>query len=208
MFSGITRGLFPVTYVERNKGILIYEIQLTDELLKDLAIGASISVSGVCQTVVSVTNQTVRFEAMQTTLDCTTLDELSVGTQVSIERSLTVGDEIGGHEVSGHITGTASVHAVQQLDTTVVLTIRCPKDWMAYIFSKGFIAIDGSSLTVVEVDKVRSCFTVHLIPETIRVTTLGGKKPGDLVNIELDQRTRTVVDTVKLVMREYMGETI
>ena len=199
MYSGITRGLFEVISVEKKTGLITYSVELSAELLKALTIGASVAIDGVCQTVVSITDNRVTFNAIQDTLERTTLRLLYPGRQVSVERSLRYGDEIGGHEVAGHVIGTATVGAVVSTANNLTLRIDCPKEWMKYILPKGFIAVDGSSLTVGEVDS-SGFFNLHLIPETLRVTNFGSKCAGDLVNIELDQRTQAIVTTVEQVL--------
>ncbi|MGV3740507.1 MAG: riboflavin synthase subunit alpha [Gammaproteobacteria bacterium] len=199
MYSGITRGLFDVTYVDNQPGLLIYSVRLNAELLDNLQIGASVSIDGVCQTVVSIEKDVVTFNAIQDTLDRTTLGQVQLGTKVSVERSLSYGDEVGGHEVSGHVIGTGTIVARRATENNLELTIQCPAEWMKYIFHKGFIAVDGSSLTVDQVDP-KGSFTLHIIPETLRLTNFGHKQQGDKVNIELDQRTQTIVTTVERVL--------
>lgn len=199
MYSGITRGLYNVIHVEKKPGLTIYVVKLNAELLENLRIGASVSIDGVCQTVVSINEDCVTFNAMQETLEKTTLRNLYQGRKVSVERSLCYGDEMGGHEVAGHIIGTATISEIKSSENNLSMTLRCPKEWMKYILTKGFIAVDGSSLTVGSVDPA-GAFTLHLIPETLRLTNFGNKKVGDLVNIELDHRTQTIVDTVERVL--------
>jgi len=201
MYSGITQGCFPVVSVDAKPGLLTYEVELNDDLVKGLKVGASVSVDGVCQTVVRIDGVRVQFNAMEETLNKTTLDELVVGRRVSIERSLKMGDEMGGHEMAGHVEGTGVVHQVDRGEGNgnLSLVIQCPPEWMKYILSKGFIGVEGSSLTVGEVDS-DGFFTLHLIPETLRLTNLGNKQVGDRVNIELDHRTKVIVETVERVM--------
>lgn len=201
MYSGITAGLFAVTHVEKKPGLMTYSVRLNDALLENLQIGASVSIDGVCQTVVSIIDGAVTFNAIQDTLDRTTLPQLQIGSFVSVERSLGYGDEIGGHEVAGHVMGTGKVSAVTQTANNLDLTIQCAPEWIKCIFPKGYIAVDGSSLTVDQVDPSGS-FTLHIIPETIRLTNFGNKRVGDLVNIELDQRTQAIVATVERVLSE------
>lgn len=201
MFTGITRGLFPVTLVERKPDLLRYAVGLGSELSEGLRTGASVSIDGVCQTVVAIDGKVAVFEAIRETLDCTTLDRLEVGSRVSVERSFRVGDEVGGHEVAGHVIGTGRVAAVVHAGDVCDLEIAVPKAWLKYIMPKGFIAVDGSSLTVGEVDPA-GAFSVHLIPETLRLTQLGAKHVGERVNIELDPRTVAIVDTVERVLAE------
>ncbi len=201
MFTGITRGTYKIVAIERQPSLLCFEVELDDEQVEGLVVGASVSIDGVCQTVVSIEGRRVRFDAIQESLDLTTLGALEIGCKVAVERSAKLGDEIGGHEVSGHVIGMGTVSEVQRQGHVSDLKIRVPTAWMKYILPKGFIAVDGSSLTVGEVDAA-GLFTLHLIPETLRLTNLGDKQSGDRVNIELDPRTVAVVDTVERVMEE------
>ena len=192
MFTGITRGTFPITKVERTEELLRYAVELPFELAEGLQLGASVSIDGVCQTVTrvdQVENSTLaHFDAISETLDKTTLGLLKVGHLVSVERSFRVGDEIGGHEVAGHVSGTGAVAVIDQSQDRWDIQIEVPDSWLRYIQPKGFIAIDGSSLTVGEVSR-DGRFWIHLIPETLRLTALGNKRVGDRVNVELDART-------------------
>jgi riboflavin synthase len=201
MFTGITRGTFAIKRVEHTPDLLRYSVALSDELLEGLRTGASVAIDGVCQTVVAIEGHDVVFEAIRETLDKTTLSELTSGARVSVERSCRVGDEIGGHEVAGHVIGTGVIDAVKHHGEVFDLWIRVPKAWMKYILSKGFVAVDGSSLTVGDTDAEGS-FELHLIPETLRLTNLGRKRAGDRVNIELDPRTVAIVETVERVLAE------
>jgi len=202
MFTGITRGTFEVVSVERRPGLLVYAVALPEEMREGLQVGASVSIDGVCQTVVDVGDDGVVFEAIQETLDLTTLDRLEKGQRVAVERSARVGDEIGGHDVSGHVIGTGTIVAVREAGEGRDLTVEVPPEWMRYVLHKGFIAIDGSSLTVGERDAARGRFELHLIPETLRLTNLGRRAVGDRVNVELDPRTVAIVDTVERVLAE------
>lgn len=201
MFTGITRGTFPVVHVEREPALLRFSVDLGD-YAAGLDLGASVSIDGVCQTVVALEGGVVRFDAIQETLDKTTLDALEVGRKVSVERSARVGDEIGGHDVSGHVTGTGAIATRRQEGHDVSLTIEVPRAWAKFILPKGFVAIDGSSLTVGEVEEhgAHARFSLYLIPETLRLTNLGDKAVGDRVNVELDPRTVAIVATVERVL--------
>jgi len=201
MYTGITRGTFEVTQVERKPNLLTYEVELSRALAEGLEPGASVSIDGVCQTVVSLSGNRVTFDAIQETLDLTTLDSLRQGDRVAVERSSRVGDEIGGHDVAGHVIGTGQVVEVRHEGDVCDLRISVPKKWMKYIFNKGFIAVEGSSMTVGETDPAGN-FDLHLIPETLRLTNLGKKACGDRVNIELDARTVAIVDTVERVVEQ------
>lgn len=199
MYSGITRGLFEVIHVEKKPGLLNYTVRLSAKLLEHLTIGASVAIDGVCQTVVSIHDTDVTFHAVQDTLDRTTLSSLQQGSRVSVERSLCYGEEVGGHELAGHVIGTAQLIAIRPSANNLGLTVQCPQEWMKFIFPKGFIAVDGSSLTVDQVDP-QGTFTLHLIPETLRVTNFVHKRVGDRVNIELDHTTQTIVATVERIL--------
>lgn len=158
--------------------------------------GASVSVSGVCLTVAAIDGSKLAFDMMEETLEKTTLGSLKVGDLANIERSITVDAEIGGHRVSGHVTGVAEIINLDTPPNNHILTFKCDPTWMDYILPKGFIALDGCSLTVVDVMK-EGGFTIHLIPETLRITTFGEKKVGDWVNLEIDSTTQAIVETVK-----------
>ena len=149
----------------------------------------------------------VKIDAIQETLDLSTLDTLEVGRRVAVERSARVGDEVGGHDVAGHVNGTGLVSEVKDVGNVFDLRITVPGVWMSAIFEKGFIAVDGSSLTVGEVAETNGegNFSLHLIPETLRLTNLGRKQVGDRVNIELDARTVAIVETVERVLAERFG---
>jgi riboflavin synthase len=201
MFTGITRGTFPITRVERMPGRMSFAVALPPHLLSGLELGASVSIDGVCQTVVAIQEQDVSFDAIDETLRLTTLDQLNVGARVAVERSFRVGDEIGGHEVSGHVIGTGKVIEVRRDNGAHDLRIEVPSDWLKYIMPKGFIAVDGSSLTVGAIHD-SGWFEVHLIPETMRLTNLGHKVAGSRVNIELDARTVAIVHTVERVLAQ------
>jgi riboflavin synthase len=204
MFTGITRGTFPVTHVARATDLLRYKVELDDALIAGLVCGASVAIDGVCQTVTAIDGREVSFDAIRETLDRTTLGELVAGARVAVERSYRIGDELGGHEVAGHVTGTGRIASARHEGDLHVLRIAVPAAWMKYILPKGFIAVDGSSLTVGEAD-ASGAFDVHLVPETLRLTNLGRKQPDERVNIELDARTVAIVDTVERVLASRNG---
>lgn len=177
-----------------SEGRLRFTIQL-DDLARDIQIGASVSVSGVCLTVVEKTETDATFDVIQETLIKTTLGSLREGKKVNIERSVRIGDEIGGHRVSGHVMGTALIRGIDRPINNHIVTLGCDPVWMDCLLPKGFVALDGCSLTIVDVGP--DWFTVHLIPETLQITTFGQKKIGDRVNLELDPETQAIVATVK-----------
>ncbi len=188
MFTGIVRFIGRITEIIRKESLLQYAVAFPHEHLER---GASVSIDGVCQTVVRIDGENVWFDAIEETLQKTTLGSIEVGDLVNIERSAKIGDEIGGHLLSGHIYGTATL---AQIDGNI-FTFTCPQKWLKYLFPKGFVALNGASLTVVDVGI--SHFTVHLIPETLKRTTFGQKKIGDRVNVEFDSLTQAAVETVE-----------
>lgn len=200
MYSGITTGLYEVICLTKSIGLIDYTVRLSSELCDNLHPGNSVSVDGVCQTVVNISGTDVSFQAMHETLEKTTLGGLYQGALVSIERSLRVGDEIGGHELSGHVSGTAVIYQKTFANNNLTLVIKCNVSWMKYILPKGFIAVDGSSLTVGQTNSLQGLFYLHLIPETLKLTNFSNKNIQDKVNIEFDYKTKTIVDTVERIM--------
>lgn len=200
MFTGIVQACVPIVSVENKPGLVTFSLKLPDALLRELSIGASVAVDGVCLTVTRREDDLVTFDAMEETQNRTTLGGVEAGARVNVERSATVGDEIGGHLVSGHVTGQAEIAKIETPENNHVVTFRVPKEWMKYIFPKGFIALDGVSLTLVDVDRDEGLFTVWFIPETLRRTTFGWKQAGDRVNVEIDSRTQIIVETVERVL--------
>jgi riboflavin synthase len=158
-----------------------------------------VAIAGVCLTVISIDDSRLGFDVMGETLDKTSLSSLRVGDKVNGERSAKMGDEIGGHVMSGHIVGMAKISAIDAPTNNHVVTLACDPRWMPYILPKGFIGLDGCSLTIVDVGP--DWFTVHLIPETLARTTFGQKRVGDTVNLEIDAMTRATVDTVKRYLK-------
>jgi riboflavin synthase len=207
MFAGITRGLCPVVALSRTGHQLSYEVQLSEPLAAGLEVGASVAIDGVCQTVTRVDDRRASFDAIEETLRVTTLGELEVGASVSVERSLTFGAEVGGHIVAGHVWGTALVDAVEASgpEGTTRLWLSVPAEWMKFVQPKGFIAVDGSSLTVGQTE-ASGRFCLHLIPETLRLTRLGQKPVGARVNIELDPQTVAIVRAVERVLADRDNE--
>lgn len=203
MFTGIVQGSFPILSVERKPGLHTLRFDLPTALLGDLVIGASVSVDGVCLTVTAIEGSCVSFDVMQQTLSLTTMGELRSGDVVNLERSAKQGVEVGGHIVSGHVDGCAEVVAIEQPENNCFISYRAPAEKMKYIFPKGFVGLNGCSLTVADVNKVESTFTVCFIPETLRVTTHGAKNIGDRVNFEIDRQTQAIVDTVENFLSDH-----
>lgn len=202
MFTGIVQAKVKVKEISDQEQFRRLTLEVPVHLLQNLERGASIAVNGTCLTATEFSLLEplgwVSFDVIDETLTKTNLGALTIGSWVNFERSLTFGREIGGHLVSGHVHGTAEVLVVSQRGTNWRVDIELKPEFKNYVLSKGFISIDGISLTVGEV--TTQSFSLHLIPETLEVTTLGQRKAGDSVNIELDQQTVTIVDTVERVL--------
>ena len=197
MFTGIVAGTVPIVKIEEKDFIRTFTVNL-DGYSDNLEIGASVALDGVCMTVVSIDNNLVKFDAIEETLTRTTLGSLSVDSSVNIERSLKMGDELGGHIISGHVLISAKILQIKDRGEGIDILVENPYDVRHYILEKGYISIDGMSLTIGNVSK--DSFALHIIPETLRVTTIGEKKVGDFVNIEIDSRTQAVVETIRKSM--------
>ncbi len=198
MFTGIVQGVASVVMASQGESITKVSIQLPET--KKLQIGASVSIDGVCLTVTSINDSIVDFDIIEETLHRTTLGELEAGSQVNFERALRFGDELGGHLLSGHVMSAGLIHSIKENGEGKDISIIAPPELQKYIIVKGFVAIDGISLTIGAVQS--NVFKLHLIPETLRMTTLGAKSEGDAVNIEIDSNTQTIVSTVERILAE------
>lgn len=202
MFTGIVQAQVEVKELEKKPDLFHIALELPSSLRENIELGASIALDGVCLTVTSEEDGLVTFDAMGTTLSLTTLGNLEIGSKVNVERAARFGDEIGGHLLSGHILGTCEIAHIETSENNQKNTFRCPTEWMKYILPKGYIALDGASLTIVDTTPSQGTFTVSFIPETLERTTFGWKEVGDRVNLEIDSQTQTVVDTVERVLAE------
>ena len=202
MFTGIVQGVGTVVEVIEKQTIHTLRIEIPDT--NDLAIGASVSIDGACLTAVKIQDSVVDFDVIPETLHRTTLAHLSSDGKVNVERSLKFGDEIGGHLLSGHIMGMGIIHSKTENGEGVDFQISIPVELRKYILEKGYIAIDGISLTIGLIQDGH--FALHIIPETLRLTTLGSKNIGDAVNLEIDSTTQTIVTTVERVMEQKGAE--
>ena len=195
MFTGIVQGHYPVTRIEDKPGARSFSVSLPFDMRAGLQHGASVAVAGVCLTVTRLAGDDVWSDVMAETLQKTTLGNLTMLDTVNMERSVKFGDELGGHIISGHVDTTAEIVSVDERPEARSMTFRVDAAFMPYILSKGFIALDGCSLTIV--DPKDDTFAVHFIPETLRFTTFGSRKPGERVNLEIDRQTQAIVETVK-----------
>lgn len=206
MFTGIVQGVAHIADVSEKPGLRSLQIRFPTGFCAELEIGASVAVDGVCLTVTSrIDEDTAAFDVMQQSLSITTLGSLEPGSSINVERAARDGAEIGGHPLSGHVDFTAVLADIRELENNVVLRIAVPPVWLKYIFAKGYIAINGASLTVAEVNRSESWFEVWLIPETLRMTVFSKKQKGAALNIEIERSTQVIVDTVRNVLEERFG---
>ncbi len=184
MFTGLIQCIGMVTSTDMQAGRLRLGIALPPENMQGITIGESIAIDGVCLTVASVNEGVCEFDVVGETLKKTSLRTAKVEYPVNAERALRAGDPMGGHFVTGHIDGLGRVEKVEREGGDLLYTFHSPPELMPEIAAKGSIAINGISLTVLQV--LESGFTCTIIPHTLNATTLGDKTPGDLVNLETD----------------------
>ncbi|NMP32444.1 riboflavin synthase subunit alpha [Thalassotalea sp. M1531] len=200
MFTGIVQCKAKVNHVQTTNGICRLIIEVQNQYAQAIELGVSIAINGVCLTVVKqvvsdMKNQLIYFDIIDETLRVTNLSSINTNDYVNFERSLKVGDEIGGHQVSGHIHAKACVNEVTHNEDNCAITFELISGEGKYIFEKGFITINGVSLTVGQVKANQ--FSVHLIPETLARTNIGEIGKESVVNIEFDQQTITIVNTLE-----------
>ena len=195
MFSGIVKGTGKVSKVTSKKDCVSIEIIPPNNFNTRLKKGASVSVDGVCLTSVDTGKTKLKFDVINETLERTNLKLVKKNSLVNLERSITASTEIGGHLMSGHIHFTGKVNEIISKENTKDFIIGFPKKFKQYILEKGYIGVNGCSLTIGKVKN--NSFNLHLIPETLSITNLKDLVKGDLVNIEIDQNTITIIETVK-----------
>jgi riboflavin synthase len=196
MFTGIVTDVGRIRHAEKRGDTHVAIATGYD--VAEIPVGASIACSGICLTVVDKGSAKDRWFAVTAsgeTLSKTTVGHWKVGDPVNLERPMRVGDELGGHIVTGHIDGTAELVSMKPEDESVRMLFQAPRELARFIAPKGSVALDGVSLTVNEVDGTR--FGVNIIPHTLKVTTFGKLKPGSKVNLEIDLLARYVARLVK-----------
>lgn len=188
MFTGIVESVGLIATLESHGNDARLTIDVSDLDLGDMAIGDSLSVSGVCLSLVSKDSNSVVVDVSAETLRCTTLGSLHRGSPVNLERAMQVGDRFGGHIVSGHVDGVSTVVSREPAGESLILRIQAPRELGRYLAIKGSVCVDGVSLTVNTVEGAE--FSVNLIPHTQAVTTLDQLQRGSSVNIEVDMIAR------------------
>ncbi|AEF55692.1 riboflavin synthase [Marinomonas posidonica] len=204
MFTGIIQGKASVQSViqdGRNKRL---EVLFPEGVMLSQQLGASVAINGVCLTVAEIAHDVLTFDVIDTTLALTNIGLLQVGDTVNFERAARMGDEVGGHVMSGHIMTSVSVSHIEKVDESVHIRFVTDRqqevDARRYLFDKGYVGLNGASLTISDIGN--DWLEVSLIPETLRLTTFSMLSVGDKVNLEIDAHTQATVDTVERVLKE------
>jgi riboflavin synthase len=185
MFTGLIAELGEVTAITRGETSAVFSIN-SPALISEIKLGDSVAVNGVCLTATSLSNTGFTADVMVQTLSLTSLSEIKVGSPVNLELAAQLNARMGGHMVQGHVDGVATVVGLTPGEKWAQFDIKIPDHLTKYIVSQGSICLDGVSLTVGEISDANNQLTVWLIPETLERTNLSSKKPGDLINIEVD----------------------
>ena len=206
MFTGIVQAVAQLATLTDQPGLRSFELAFPPGFDAGLEIGASVSCDGVCLTVTDRPSPNhACFDVMQQSLALSTLGGLAAGSLINVERAARDGAEIGGHPLSGHVDCLATLLTIHRPENNCVLRLGVPASHRRYVFAKGYIAVNGASLTVAEVDRAQGWFEVWLIPETLRQTTFGEKREGDALNLEIERATQVLVDTVREALDERLG---
>ena len=203
MFTGIVQGTATLAAASRKTGLHSYTIEFPEDKSQTKT-GASVALNGCCLTVSKVEGKQLTFDLMSETLGLTNLGDLQTGDLVNYEHAAKMGDEVGGHVLSGHIHCTARITAIKPTENNLELRFELPGQWTKYVFNKGYISINGASLTVGDVKDDQ--FSVYLIPETLRITTFSKLSEGDTVNIEVDAQTQAIVDTLERLLPDLLAK--
>ena len=200
MFSGIVQTVGKIESIKDKNNIKTIRIETHGDYLKDIAIGQSVSVDGVCLSLVKKNNEYCEFEAVEETINRTTLGSYMQGTKVNLEKSLKFGDTVGGHFVSGHIHTRGRIVEVELVGESKNILVEIEEKWIKYLTEKGYISVNGASITIGKVSK--NTFYIHLIPETLKTTNLDELIYDNYVNLEFDQTTIAIVDTTERLINQ------
>ena len=200
MFSGIVQTIGKIESIKDKNHIKTIRIETNGDYLEDIAIGQSVSVDGVCLSLVKKNNEYCEFEAVEETINRTTLGSYKQGTKVNLEKSLKFGDTVGGHFVSGHIHTRGRIVEVELVGESKNILVEIEEKWIKYLTEKGYISVNGASITIGKVSK--NTFYVHLIPETLKTTNLDELIYDNYVNLEFDQATIAIVDTTERLINQ------
>ena len=200
MFSGIVQTVGKIESIKDKNHIKTIRIETHGDYLEDIAIGQSVSVDGVCLSLVKKNKEYCEFEAVEETINRTTLGSYKQGTKVNLEKSLKFGDTVGGHFVSGHIHTKGRIVEVELIGESKNILVEIEEKWIKYLTEKGYISVNGASITIGKVSK--NTFYIHLIPETLKTTNLDELIYDNYVNLEFDQATIAIVDTTERLINQ------
>ena len=200
MFSGIVQTVGKIESIKDKNHIKTIRIETYGDYLEDIATGQSVSVDGVCLSLVKKNNEYCEFEAVEETINRTTLGSYKQGTKVNLEKSLKFGDTVGGYFVSGHIHTRGRIVEVELIGESKNILVEIEEKWIKYLTEKGYISVNGASITIGKVSK--NTFYVHLIPETLKTTNLDELIYDNYVNLEFDQTTIAIVDTTERLINQ------
>ena len=200
MFSGIVQTVGKIESIKDKNHIKTIRIETHGNYLEDIAIGQSVSVDGVCLSLVKKNKEYCEFEAVEETINRTTLGSYKQGTKVNLEKSLKFGDTVGGHFVSGHIHTKGRIVEVELIGESKNILVEIEEKWIKYLTEKGYISVNGASITIGKVSK--NTFYIHLIPETLKTTNLDELIYDNYVNLEFDQTTIAIVDTTERLINQ------
>lgn len=204
MFTGIVECDTTVVSFARVGDVAKLALKRPNIKLNSTSIGQSFSIDGVCLSLTDYNDAQMSFDLIHSTLQKSTLGKLKTGTRVNFEQSAKIGDRNGGHELSGHVDCSAQVCDILPSGTSAEYVFQPPHEMMRYVFPQGFVAVNGTSLTISSVDKLEGKFSVWIIPETARVTNIGSLTVGGSVNIEFERKTQVIVDTIHSAVAQYM----
>ena len=199
MFSGIVQEIGIIDSLVAGNEHLTITVSCSVDFAKDKKVGDSVSADGVCLTITKKTNSSLTFDAVKETLDRTIIKNYAKGSYVNIESSLSFGGSVGGHLMSGHIHLKGIVKEVLIVGDSKDIVIDTSPEWSKYLSEKGYIGINGCSITIGKIHDSR--FQIHLIPETLKTTNLDNLVFGDEVNLEIDQSTIVIVDTTERILK-------
>ncbi len=199
MFSGIIQEVGIVKKISTKNNVQKIQIKCTKGFLENLDIGNSVSVDGVCLTIVKLAEGMLFFDVIEETISRSIITEYQIGTKVNLENSLKYGESVGGHLCSGHVHTKGVIKEVELNGDSKSMLIELDQKWSKYVLEKGYISVNGCSLTIGKVSG--NSFNLHLIPETLRATNLNDLIFGGFINIEIDQNTIAIVDTTERLTR-------
>ncbi len=191
MFTGIIEDIGTIEAVEKQENLYKFSVK-APKISRGIKLGDSVSVDGVCLTVAVVKKSVLTFDLMKDTLDSTTLGVLGLGARVNLERAMQTGGRFGGHVVTGHVDGCSKIIEIIRGKNYIEFRLDIPKGLKKFIVTKGSVTLNGISLTVGKV--LKDCFSVSLIPFTMKETTMSDKKAGDRLNIEADILARYILN--------------